>query len=118
MPYVGNCVNFHPGHPQKTKNRDLLSNGDAIARHALSARKPAILATLRPFVNPKFRFYSEIPKKPLPLGGLPQFLDSVANGLSILRIGRFLKKFLQFTRGASTVAALLVEPCKLEINDM
>jgi hypothetical protein len=94
VPYVGNSVNAHPGHPQKSKFRSLLSNGDAIARQALRVRKPAILATLHPFVNPKFRFYSEIPKKAPGLRGCLQFLDGVANDLSILRFRGLLKVFL------------------------
>ena len=55
--------NFLSAHPQKTKFRGILSNGDAIAGLSLRLRKPAILGGLQPFVNPKFRFYSEIPKK-------------------------------------------------------
>jgi hypothetical protein len=63
VPSLGNSVNFRPRHPQKTKFRELLSNDGAIAGSAERPRKPAILAILRAFVNPKFRFYSEIPKK-------------------------------------------------------
>src|SRR5262249_34764808 len=101
----------------RNKFRDLLGNGDAIATPAAGLRKPAILASLWPFVNPKFRFYSEIPKKcEKGLGSSPQFLDGVPNGLSILRVGRLLKVFLQFAGGALTVAALFVNARQLQMH--